>query len=76
MPPHAYLNQVRLAKAKRLITEGMPLAIVAVEVGFADQSHFTRHFLKTYGVTPSEYAGKGTKALFNEHDRAGVLKDQ
>jgi len=58
LPPHAYLNQVRLAKAKNLIASGIPLALVAVEMGFADQSHFTRHFLKTYGVTPAEYAGK------------------
>jgi AraC-like DNA-binding protein len=61
MPPHTYLNQVRLAKAKKLITAGIPLASVAVEAGFADQSHFTRHFTKTYGVTPAEYAGKGQK---------------
>ena len=56
-----YLNRVRLAKAKKLITDGIPLAIVAVEVGFADQSHFTRHFLKTYGVTPGEYVEKERK---------------
>jgi AraC-like DNA-binding protein len=58
MPPHAYLNRVRLAKAKKRIAAGIPLANVAAEAGFADQSHFTRHFLKTYGVTPAEYAGK------------------
>ena len=61
IPPHMYLNRVRLAKAKKLITDGIPLAIVAVEAGFADQSHFTRHFLKTYGVTPAQYAGKERK---------------
>jgi AraC-like DNA-binding protein len=61
MPPHAYLNHVRLAKAKKLITAGISLAIVAAEVGFADQSHFTRHFTKTYGVTPGEYAGTQRK---------------
>ena len=63
MPPHAYLNQVRLAKAKKLIAQGIPLATVAAESGFADQSHFTRHFKKTYSVTPAEYAGKERKRL-------------
>ena len=61
MPPHTYLIQVRLAKAKKLLASRIPLAIVAVEVGFADQSHFTRHFMRTYGVTPAEYAGKKRK---------------
>jgi AraC-like DNA-binding protein len=61
MPPHAYLNQVRLAKAKKFIAAGIPLAAVAAEMGFADQSHFTRHFKKAYGVTPAEYAGKERK---------------
>ena len=56
-----YLNRVRLAKAKKLITEGIPLAIVAAETGFADQSHFTRHFIQTYGVTPAKCAGKERK---------------
>ena len=58
MPPHTYLNLVRLAKAKKFIAEGIPLAIVAAEVGFADQSHLTRHFTKTYGLTPATYAGQ------------------
>jgi AraC-like DNA-binding protein len=55
MPPHMYLNHVRLAQSKKLIAAGIPLAVVAAEVGFADQSHFTRHFIKTYGVTPARY---------------------
>jgi AraC-like DNA-binding protein len=76
MPPHTYLNHVRLAQAKKLIAAGIPLAIVAAETGFADQSHFTRHFLKTYGVTPAQYAGKGTKAFLNKDERAGVLTDR
>ena len=61
MPPHTYLNQVRLAKARKLIAAGIPLANVAAEAGFADQSHFTRHFRKTYSVTPAEYAGREQK---------------
>jgi AraC-like DNA-binding protein len=71
MPPHAYLNQVRLAKAKKSITAGIPLAMVAAEVGFADQSHFTRHFIKTYGVTPARYR-KTDRAHFQKDECAEV----
>lgn len=52
-PPHVYLNSVRLAHARTLIRGGMPLAAVALECGFADQSHLTRRFKGCVGVTPS-----------------------
>jgi AraC-like DNA-binding protein len=53
--PHAYLVQVRLAKAKLLLARDIPVQRVAIEAGFADQSHFTRHFRNTYGATPAQY---------------------
>jgi len=52
-PPHVYLNAVRVARACTLIRRGMPLAAVALECGFADQSHLTRRFKGCVGVTPS-----------------------
>ena len=52
-PPHVYLNSVRVAHACTLIRGGMPLAAVALECGFADQSHLTRRFKGCVGVTPS-----------------------
>jgi AraC-like DNA-binding protein len=61
VPPHTYLDLVRLAKARKFIAKGIPLAIVAAEVGFADQSHLNRHFVKTYGITPATYAGNKRK---------------
>jgi AraC family transcriptional regulator len=33
----------------------LPLADVATEVGFSDQSHFTRHFKRLVGVTPRQF---------------------
>lgn len=54
-PPHVYLNGVRIARARTLIGLGMPLATVAVECGFADQSHLTRRFKGSVGVTPSDW---------------------
>jgi AraC-like DNA-binding protein len=57
MPPYAYLTQVRVEKAKRLLAEGQPSSQVALAVGFADQSHLTRFFKRIVGVTPGRYAG-------------------
>ncbi|RAQ93991.1 AraC family transcriptional regulator [Thermogemmatispora tikiterensis] len=54
LPPHAYLNQLRLEHAKRLLLAGHPIATVAYTVGFADQSHLTRQFKRVYGVTPGQ----------------------
>jgi AraC-like DNA-binding protein len=54
LPPHAYLNQVRLAQAKRLLLAGLPIADVTYEIGFADQSHLTKRFKRVYGITPGQ----------------------
>lgn len=52
VPPHVYLNAVRLANARRLLLGGMSLATVAVTAGFADQSHFSRRFKGAVGLSP------------------------
>ncbi len=56
MPPHAYLENVRIRHAQRLIEAGLPLAEVAAEVGFSSQSQLSYHFKKIIGVTPGQYA--------------------
>lgn len=56
LPPHAYLVQRRVSLACRLLAQGKPLAEAAVGAGFADQSHMTRLFMRTFGVTPAHYA--------------------
>jgi AraC-like DNA-binding protein len=55
LPPYAYLTQVRITNAKRLLRLGQPLAQVALETGFVDQSHLNRHFKRFVGVTPGQY---------------------
>jgi AraC family transcriptional regulator len=53
--PHRYLVQVRVNSARLLLAAGArSLAEVAVAVGFADQSHFTREFKRMLGVTPGQ----------------------
>ncbi len=56
MTPHAYQKQRRLDLSRRLIKQGRPLAEAAAMSGFADQSHMTRHFRATYGMTPAVWA--------------------
>jgi AraC-like DNA-binding protein len=52
LPPHAYLNQLRVEQAKLLLFRGVPPVDVAAQVGFADQSHLTRRFKRMVGATP------------------------
>lgn len=56
LTPHAYLVQRRLHLARRMITAGNALANVAQAAGFADQSHMTRLFTRSYGISPGRYA--------------------
>jgi AraC-like DNA-binding protein len=56
MPPHRYVMMRRLAAAAELIRKTpKPLAEVAIEVGFSDQSHFTRIFAQMTGETPGSF---------------------
>src|SRR5436309_3146946 len=52
LPPHAYLNQLRVRLARQLLDAGLPPAQVAADAGFADQPHLTRHFKRAVGVPP------------------------
>jgi AraC-like DNA-binding protein len=57
MPPHAYQVQLRIARAKGFLRKNWPISHVASVTGFADQSHFTRHFKRLMGITPARYPG-------------------
>lgn len=56
LTPHAYLTQVRIQKSRQLLRHGEPVAQVALDVGFADQAHFTKRFKQLTGTTPALYA--------------------
>lgn len=56
LAPHQYVIKQRIEKAKELMIAGFgSLAEVAELVGFADQSHFTRHFKRLVGITPKKF---------------------
>jgi AraC-like DNA-binding protein len=56
LAPHQYLVQLRIASAKSLLAQGVPVVEVAALTGFADQSHFTRHFKRVTHLTPGAWA--------------------
>lgn len=56
LTPYAYLTQIRVGRSRHLLRLGEPVAQVALEVGFADQAHFTKRFKQLTGTTPAFYA--------------------
>lgn len=58
LPPAAYQIQLRITEAKRMLRAGEAIAETAAELGFADQSHLTRHFHRIVGTTPGQYAAQ------------------
>jgi AraC-like DNA-binding protein len=54
--PYRYLLLRRLDRARALVATGTSLAEAALAVGFADQSHLTRHFKRAYGLAPGRWA--------------------
>ncbi len=53
--PYAYLEAIRIGKAKKLLEHGVLPVEVALQTGFADQSHFSNFFKKFIGLTPKQY---------------------
>ncbi|MET0568628.1 MAG: AraC family transcriptional regulator [Hyphomicrobiaceae bacterium] len=56
LTPHAYLTQVRLNAACRLLKRAWPPAEAAVASGFYDQSAMCKHFKRCYAITPLQFA--------------------
>ncbi|MFD2056114.1 AraC family transcriptional regulator [Mesorhizobium calcicola] len=54
--PHRFVVMRRLQSARRMIAAGEPLAQIAIEAGFSDQSHFIRQFKKAFGMTPGRWS--------------------
>ena len=53
--PYSYLETIRINHAKKLLEEGIRPIDVSFLTGFSDQSHFTKFFKRTFGLTPKQY---------------------
>jgi transcriptional regulator GlxA family with amidase domain len=53
--PHAWLIRLRVERGTHLLERGESIASAASEVGFVDQTHFTRHFKRVHGDTPARF---------------------
>ncbi len=66
--PDRYRTLRRVALARAAIESGQSLAGAAAEAGFADQSHMTRQFKRTYGLTPGPLDGSHSRSrLTHDH---------
>ena len=56
LTPHRWLVQRRLEQAMDLLLgSNLPLAEIALDCGFSEQSHFTRTFTRLVGTSPGEW---------------------
>lgn len=54
--PYNYVIQQRIERAKQLLSRSnLSITDIALECGFADSSHFAKHFRKVNGVSATKY---------------------
>lgn len=57
--PYQYLLQHRIERAQCLLKQSkLSLSDIAIECGFANQSHLTNHFKRQLGITPKTFRQK------------------
>lgn len=61
-PPYRWLIERRVGRARDLMTNARtPLAEIAIQCGFADQSALNRSFKRIHGVTPGTWRRSATR---------------
>jgi AraC-like DNA-binding protein/mannose-6-phosphate isomerase-like protein (cupin superfamily) len=53
--PHEFLVNLRVDRARGLLSQGRSITEAAAATGFADQSHLTRWFKRIMGITPGNF---------------------
>ena len=64
--PYRYLENIRIARARELLEQGVPPAEAALRTGFSDQSHFSNYFNRFIGLSPGGY-----QDIFKDMEEAG-----
>jgi transcriptional regulator GlxA family with amidase domain len=60
--PHAWVEEMKVEAARRLLEQGEPPKIVAADCGFADVETFRRAFQRQLGVSPAAYRSQNVAA--------------
>ena len=55
LPPHAYLDGIRIRKVLEFLDRGHTVVSAALSAGYVDQSHLTHRFKRILGITPGQY---------------------
>jgi len=73
LAPHQYIMQKRIEAATKLLSETeIPIAQIALEIGFQSQSRFTTLFRQLTGTTPRAYRAKNAFFSFPHRLLAGA----
>lgn len=67
LPPHTWLTDARVRRARHLLDAGTAPAEAAVAVGFTDQPHLNRHFTRIVGVPPGAYRRERARTYKTPH---------
>ena len=71
--PHQYVMARRLERVRRLLNDGEEIHTAAATAGFNDQSHLTRDFKRSFGVTPGAYQARHCHMNFLQNFPAPFL---
>ncbi|MEU2249580.1 AraC family transcriptional regulator [Streptomyces sp. NPDC019224] len=70
MPPHTWLTDARVRRARRMLDAGTAPSVAATEVGFTDQPHLNRHFTRIVGVPPGAYQRERARTYKTGRERS------
>ncbi|MFF8845038.1 AraC family ligand binding domain-containing protein [Streptomyces sp. NPDC015127] len=69
LPPHTWLTDARVRRARHLLDSGTSPSEAAVAVGFTDQPHLNRHFTRIVGVPPGAYRRERARTYKTAHPK-------
>jgi AraC-like DNA-binding protein len=75
LAPHTYRLGARVQLARQLLSTGQRVSDVALQLGFADQAHFTRVFKRVVGTTPGVFqqAGQSGRRIIQDAEERCIL---